>query len=159
MQKVAIGILTAIVALVVTVIGWKIQESIATQNTGKDYLQIALGILEQKDLPEEVKKNKGLRTWAVELLNRYSQVKLDPETSNELINGETNIPTAKINDLLLAKGLSIAEARAQGRLSGDLKLFASFHPRGVLEIDDLQRNTEQTFADGIQDTKGAVFSP
>jgi hypothetical protein len=35
----------------------KTQESIATQNTGKDYVQIALRILEQKDLREDMKKN------------------------------------------------------------------------------------------------------
>jgi hypothetical protein len=76
--KGVLGVFTVIAAILVAVIGGniqqavtsqtgKIQESIATENTGKDYLLIVLGILEQKDLPEEMKKNKGLRKWAVDL--------------------------------------------------------------------------------------------
>jgi hypothetical protein len=70
----------------------KTQESIATQNTGKDYVQIALRILEQKDLREDMKKNIGLRKWAVSLLKYYSPVTLDDSTADKLINGDVEIP-------------------------------------------------------------------
>jgi len=70
----------------------KIQESIAVQNTGKDYMQMAFGILEKKDLPEDVAKNLGLRKWAVDLLKYYSPVKLDETTADQLVNGEVEIP-------------------------------------------------------------------
>jgi hypothetical protein len=70
----------------------KIQESIAVQNTGKDYMQLALGILEKRDLPEDMAKNLGLRKWAVGLLKYYSPVKLDENTAGQLVNGEVEIP-------------------------------------------------------------------
>jgi hypothetical protein len=96
---IAAGIIAVIVAIIggniqqaVTTQTGKIQASIAEQNTGKDYVQLALNILAKKDLPDEMQKNKGLRKWAVDLLNHYSQVKLTDATSDQLINGETIIP-------------------------------------------------------------------
>jgi hypothetical protein len=61
----------------------KIQQSIAEQNTGKDYMQMAFGILEKKDLTEDMQKNKGLRKWAVDLLQYYSPVKLGKTTADQ----------------------------------------------------------------------------
>jgi hypothetical protein len=71
----------------VAIIGSQVQRVVTEQSTGQDYISIVLGILEQKDLPEEMKKNEGLRRWAVDLLNHYSVEKLDSETANELITG------------------------------------------------------------------------
>jgi hypothetical protein len=48
-----------VVAVVIALVGWWIQNVVTTQNTGKDYIGIALGILERKDLPEDMQKNKG----------------------------------------------------------------------------------------------------
>jgi len=56
------------------------------------YIRIARGILERKDLPEDMQKNSGLRQWAVKLLNHYSPERLDDHTTQELIKGETRIP-------------------------------------------------------------------
>jgi hypothetical protein len=70
----------------------KIQESIATQNTGKDYMQIALNILEKKDLTQDMQKNIGLRQWAVGLLKYYSPVTLDDNTADKLVRGQVEIP-------------------------------------------------------------------
>jgi hypothetical protein len=98
-----IGLASAFAAISVVYMGGRIQktitnqtvktqESIATQNTGKDYVQIALRILEQKDLREDMKKNIGLRKWAVGLLKYYSPVTLDDSTADKLINGDVEIP-------------------------------------------------------------------
>jgi hypothetical protein len=55
-------------------------------------MQMAFGILEKKDLPEDMAKNLGLRKWAVGLLQYYSPVKLDETTAEKLVNGEVEIP-------------------------------------------------------------------
>lgn len=76
-------------------------------------MQIAMNILEKKDLPQDMQKNIGLRKWAMELLQHYSPVKLDDRTKDKLVNGEVEIPTTReINDFLGPKGLSIDEAKA-----------------------------------------------
>jgi hypothetical protein len=148
-----------LIALAGVYIGWQAQIFVTTQNTGKDYLQIALGILEQKDGPEELKKNPGLRKWAVELLNHYSQVKLDSGTSNDLINGETNIPTTReLENFLGPKGLSIAQAKSAGVLSADSRFFSTMWPGKIMEIDDLHRNTVQYFQIGFE-PRPLVYSP
>ena len=52
--KAAIALITAIAAVVIPVvvtrISGQVQNTVTEQNTGKDYIQIALGILEKKEL-------------------------------------------------------------------------------------------------------------
>jgi hypothetical protein len=102
-SRAAIAFFIAVVALLIAVapliiprlaekIGGKVEKIITTQTTGKDYLQIALGILEKKDLPEEMQKNIGLRQWAVGLLKYYSPAALDKITGDKLVSGEVDIP-------------------------------------------------------------------
>jgi hypothetical protein len=78
--KFAIALLTGgaavVIPIAVATIGNQVQKVISAQNTGKDYITIALGILERKDLPEDMQKNEGLREWAVGLLRYYSPVHL-----------------------------------------------------------------------------------
>jgi hypothetical protein len=80
------------IPIAVAIIGGQVQKVVTTQQTGKDYMQMALGILEKKDLPAEMQKNIGLRKWAVDLLNYYSEVKLDNNTANKLVTGDVQIP-------------------------------------------------------------------
>jgi hypothetical protein len=89
------GLAAVVIPLVLAYIGWIVQSAITTQNTGKDYIGISLGILEQKDLTEDLKKNEGLRKWAVGLLKYYSPVTLDEKTAAELISGSATIPAVR----------------------------------------------------------------
>jgi len=50
-----------VIPIVVAIIGWQVQKVVTSQSTGKDYIGIALGILEKKDLPAEMGSNLGLR--------------------------------------------------------------------------------------------------
>lgn len=79
------------VAVLVALVGWWIQGVVTTQNTGKDYIGIALGILENKDQTEAMKKNTALRQWAVDLLKYYSSITLDKFTGDKLVSGEVDI--------------------------------------------------------------------
>ena len=58
--KVFIAFIAAVAAVVIPVvvakIGGQVQGTVTAQNTAKDYIQIALGILEKKDMPVEMQK-------------------------------------------------------------------------------------------------------
>jgi hypothetical protein len=102
--KVFIALVAAAATVVVANIGGQVQKVVTTQSTGKDFVQIALGILEKKDLTEEMQKNPGLRKWAVGLLNHYSDVALDDDTAKKLIGGE---PLPKVDLDIQEKALAL----------------------------------------------------
>jgi hypothetical protein len=158
-----------IIPVVVAIIGGRIQEtltrqtgniqeSIAVQNTGKDYLSLALGILEQKDLPEDMKKNTGLRKWAVALLQHYSPEPLDSETTTKLISGETTIPAAR-NDYL--KSLDVSKITPGSEVHLDVRRTigsVSFFP-GLIVVDDPQVQESRFLHTSIDHPIDAIFSP
>jgi hypothetical protein len=164
--KGVIGGFTVIAAVLVAVIGGKIQqavtsqtgkiqESIATQNTGKDYIGIALGILGRKDLSEDMKKNIGLRKWAVGLLKYYSPVTLDEPTADKLINGEVEFSMVYSNWQQTAWGPPDPSSTFQAVLPHNHG-FASLNTDGVLRVRAGAQYTAQT---GIKSPKGLFFTP
>jgi hypothetical protein len=115
-----------VIPIVINEISGQVQRRIAIENTGKDYIGIALGILERKDLPEDMKKNIGLRKWAVGLLQHYSPVKLDDSTADKLTQGETEIPIPK----LAQEQLESKDLVGIGQLVPNEYLVRSFSPDG-----------------------------
>ena len=155
-----IGALTAIVAIVVAIIGGRIQESIANQTTGKDYLAIALGILEQKDLPEQLKKSEGLRTWAVNLLQHYSPENLDKATVDELIKGDTNLPKLTMTETTSAIATANGQFPVTTTQTKDGLRELSLYNSGSIYITD-QRTHELValIKSGIPLANSAILSP
>jgi hypothetical protein len=103
MARGLIALLTVVAAIVIPIVVAKISEQVqkvvTAQITGKDYIQIALGILqshgpelEKKATFSEKQRNRDLRSWAVSLINKTSPIALPQRTADELINGETEIP-------------------------------------------------------------------
>src|SRR5258708_12342893 len=125
-----------VIPLVVANIGGQVQQVVTTQNTGKDYMQIALNILEKKDLPQDMQKNVGLRKWAVDLLKYYSPVKLDDATTYKLINGETEIPFWGIIGIhqQVDKLSAIITESSPLSISRTRKTLTFVTPRGLLDI-------------------------
>jgi hypothetical protein len=162
-----IGLASAFAAIFVVYMGGRIQktitnqtvktqESIATQNTGKDYVQIALRILEQKDLREDMKKNIGLRKWAVSLLKYYSPVTLDDSTADKLINGDVEIPfTAPAPWRESEWGPPDPNAAFQAIAPHGFG-FASLNTDGVLRIRT--RSARYTYPTEIKSPRGLFFS-
>jgi 2',3'-cyclic-nucleotide 2'-phosphodiesterase (5'-nucleotidase family) len=72
--------------LVVAVGGWWVQRSVATQAVNKDYVTIAISLL---DASKEV--DPGLRNWAVDLLNKNAPVQLDEAVADKLRKGELGL--------------------------------------------------------------------
>ena len=75
--------------LIIAIIGYGIQQQISNNSIKKDYVAISVNILSDK----KTSSKKGLRSWAVELLNNSSPVKMSPDVSKKLINGELNLST------------------------------------------------------------------
>jgi hypothetical protein len=97
--KAIIALFTALAAVVipvvVAIIGRNVQRIITAQTTGKDYIQIALSILQNPPQDSTIRerfKNKDLRKWAVSLLNKTSPVPFDKPTAEQLIHGQTQLP-------------------------------------------------------------------
>ncbi len=75
-----------LIPLVIAAGGWMIQKSIQNSNLDRDYVQIAISILQDKESSE------GLRTWATEILNKKSPVPLQNSLANEFIKGSSFLP-------------------------------------------------------------------
>jgi hypothetical protein len=72
---------------VVALGGWWVQRSLATQAVNKDYVALAVSLLdESREVPPEV------RAWAVDMLNRNAPVALADSVSAKLKRGELSIP-------------------------------------------------------------------
>jgi len=80
------------IPIVLAIVGWMIQASLNKQSLNKDYVTLAISILQQK--PENAPAVAGLRTWAVEELNHYSEIKFDEATAKQLESGNDVIRSA-----------------------------------------------------------------
>lgn len=150
-----------VVALVIALAGWWIQNVLTAQSTGKDYIAISLVILERKDLPADMQKNKGLREWAVKLLNNYSSAKLDDTTMRDLTEGETRIPIAQG---LPPRQPTIAELQAASsysilRMSNDKSMRVSVNGQGEVKTIQAATGGGGGFSSNITLPQGLVISP
>lgn len=57
-----------------------------------EYVRLAMGVLQPSD--KEQQPQKELRTWAVQILQDSSPVKLSLEATQALIDGDSNLPAA-----------------------------------------------------------------
>jgi WD40 repeat protein len=73
--------------IVIAVGGWWIQSSLSTQAVSKDYVNIALSLLQKKP---ETDQERELRDWAVDLLNDNAPTKLPAKTKADLKSGRLN---------------------------------------------------------------------
>lgn len=79
----------AAVPIVLALGGWIVQRQLQKQSVGKDYVQLAVSILRE---PDSSKVSIELRSWAVDLLNAYSAVKLSDSISKGLKAGQAVLP-------------------------------------------------------------------
>jgi hypothetical protein len=80
----------AAIPLVLGVGGWMIQRSLQDQSIRRDYVQLALAILQN---PDTSKVPPEIREWAVDLLNDNSPTKLNPEAVKNLKSGSVTLPS------------------------------------------------------------------
>lgn len=75
---------------VIAIGGWAIQNSVSHQSISKDYVTLAISILEKSD----VERDAGLREWAVDLLNDNSPTRFSPAIAADLKSGVLNLQQA-----------------------------------------------------------------
>jgi hypothetical protein len=71
--------------VILAVGSWVIQDRIATQGVQKDYVQLAVEILRQRELKDDG-DSRQLRTWAVKVVDSYAPVKLTETEKSELVD-------------------------------------------------------------------------
>ncbi len=76
-----------LIPLVIGIGGWVVQTSIQHSNLDRDYVQIAISILQDKD------SSQDLRAWATDILNKKSPVPLKQILVNDLIMGSSSLPS------------------------------------------------------------------
>lgn len=84
------------IPVVLGIVGWIIQDRLATRHISRDYVQLAVSVL--KETESDV--SQSLRNWAVDLLNNHSPVKFSPEVVRDLKTGEIRLPSAFFHSLL-----------------------------------------------------------
>lgn len=69
-----------LIPLVIAFIGWRVQKSISDSNTQKDYIAIAVNILND---PMRVNE-PDLKKWATNIIVKYSPIEFTPEAKSQL---------------------------------------------------------------------------
>jgi hypothetical protein len=80
----------AAIPVVLAIGGWIIQRQLQNQTVSRDYVQLALTILQN---PDQSKVPPELREWAVELLNDNSPTKLNAKAVANLKSGTVTLPS------------------------------------------------------------------
>jgi hypothetical protein len=83
-------IATIALPLIVFIIGNQVQRSIATQELGKSYVQMAVEVLKTPPTPE----NSELRQWAVATVDKHSPIPLSKELREQLKQGAVEFKVA-----------------------------------------------------------------
>jgi hypothetical protein len=78
----------AAIPVVLAVGGWMIQRQLQNQTVQRDYVQLALSILQN---PDPSKVSPEIREWAVDLLNENSPTKLSPAAVASLKSGKATL--------------------------------------------------------------------
>jgi len=81
----AIATIVSLVAIpiVIAIVGWAVQEKIADQTTKKDYVLMAVGILNK----QQSEGDEELRRWAIEVLDKNAPVPFTKDIKIKLESG------------------------------------------------------------------------
>jgi len=80
----------AALPIILAIGGWVIQRQLQNRTVSRDYVQLALTILQN---PDQSKVAPELREWAVELLNANSPTKLNAKAIDGLKSGTVTLPS------------------------------------------------------------------
>ena len=70
------------IPVIVGLIGWQVNASVKERDAEIKMIEMAVGILQAKPDPEAT---TGLREWAVDLIDRHSEVAISSEARDELV--------------------------------------------------------------------------
>jgi len=88
--QVVTNILAAIaIPLLIAIFGWKVQSEISNQSVNKDYVKMALDILNDK----QQNNDRELRRWAIDILDKNSPIPFSEKMREKI----------EVGDLLIAR--------------------------------------------------------
>jgi WD40 repeat protein len=90
------------IPIVIAIGGWWIQNSITGQSISKDYVLLAISVLEKPK--DEI--DQGIRDWAVDLIDATSPTKFSQETIARLKTGSINL--GSLSAILSSKSSGVA---------------------------------------------------
>jgi hypothetical protein len=93
----------AAIPVVLAIGGWWIQRQLQDQTVRRDYVQLAVAILQE---PDTTKVRPAMRSWAIELLNRSAPVPLNDSARAELQSGRVVLPAIDPTQLRLLENLN-----------------------------------------------------
>jgi WD40 repeat protein len=127
------------IPIVIAVGGWWIQNSITKQSISKDYVTLAISVLEKP----KADIDQGLRDWAVDLLNEYAPRKFPRETVARLKSGSLDLSalTAMLSSKA-ATNLAIAPDGFRVAIGSRDKLIRVFNLRTGQELQALRGHTD-----------------
>jgi hypothetical protein len=110
----------AAIPIALGISGSCIDKSIKDRSLSKEYVQIALSVLEE---PDTNKVKPGLRSWAADLLNKESPIEIDKNLLADFKNGTTVLPEPKnaqtlqqMDPLPSKNGINVGLTRASNAL-------------------------------------------
>ncbi len=138
------------VPVVVAVVGWYIQDSLAKRNVSQEYVKLAVSILKE----EKDKVGSALRDWAVDLLNENSPTRFSKTVAENLKAGQINLP-AQIAAIMSAGGGGASLA-----ISPDGKTVTTGHTDGTAKIWDLLTGQAiSVFVGHVAPVTAVAYSP
>jgi len=69
------NVMVGLSPIIIAAVGWYYTQGITDREVAADYVDMAVDILNDKDLGAA--DGRDLRTWAVQVVNKYSAVKMD----------------------------------------------------------------------------------
>ncbi|MES1189958.1 MAG: hypothetical protein ABUS47_02640 [Steroidobacter sp.] len=98
--------------LVIAVVGWKLQATLADNSVKLSYVQLAVEVLREP----AGDTNRPLRSWAVEVFRKNSEIPVSSELAEELRDGRISLAANA-----QGSGVAVGALAPTGTASGDLK--------------------------------------
>ena len=125
----------AAIPVVLAVGGWLIQRGIADQSAKKEYVQMAISILNSKGEGSDA----SLRQWAVDLLNANSPVKIPEDLSKKLQSGAVGLLELRNHELFTKNLSSKPDEQKQITLNDGRTIRIEAYPSGDVMIRSQKR--------------------
>ena len=138
------------IPVVLAIVGWLIQDTLAKRSVGQEYVKLAVSLLTES----KEKADPLLREWAVDLLNTNSPVKFSSATAQRLKAGEVRLPD-QISSLLSGGGSGAALVVAP-----DARTAVTGHTDGTARVWELATGRLLSHIRGHTDAVTSLaFSP
>lgn len=102
-ERISKALSVAAIPVVLAVVGFVVQGRLQSQTVQRDYVTLAVSILQE---PDKQKAPPEMKQWAADLLNQNAPTKLPPELLASLQSGRTVLPSADTSPLLKVANLT-----------------------------------------------------